>query len=149
MDKKNKQILAGLQKGLPITIQPFQQFSDDLGLPEKEVITRIDWLRKKAFLRRIGFSFNTHKLGLVSTLVACKIPKNNINHAQKVIMGCANITHNYLRKHRLNMWFTFTASSPKKLKNGLIKLKKDLKTDEMVSLPTEKILKLRFALNVE
>ncbi|MBF0477899.1 MAG: Lrp/AsnC family transcriptional regulator [Candidatus Omnitrophica bacterium] len=149
MDPKTTEILSALQNGLPICAQPFQALADQVGLTEQDVISRIEWLCKNKYLKRVGFSFNTHKLGLVSTLAACQIPKNDLNRCQKVIAACGNITHNYLRKHSLNMWFTVTAPSKSKLAVILDKLKHDLKIEEIISLPTEKLYKLRFKLNVE
>lgn len=148
MDDINKKLLLRLQEGIGISQHPFKDLSQELGVPEEEVIARLSRFREKGILRRIGFSLNTRKLGLFSTLIGCRIPQKEITRAQKVIAGYGNITHNYLRKHRLNMWFTLSAASKKKLAKILTRLKHELRVAEIVSLPTEKVFKLRFRLNV-
>jgi siroheme decarboxylase len=147
MDKTMEKLLQGLQEGLPLNPQPFAGLASDLSLTQAEVINRLIWLREKGILRRIGFSFNNRKLGLTSTLVGLNVPESGINHASKVINKCANISHNYLRRHRLNMWFTLTAASDKQLSATLNSLQKRLKVDELINLPTAKTHKLRFQLH--
>lgn len=148
IDNINKKLLSRLQEGIGISQHPFKDLAQELGLSEEEVITRLNRLREKKILRRIGFSLNTRKLGLSSTLVGCKIPLEKIARAQQVIANYGNITHNYLRKHRLNMWFTLSAVSKKNISEILARLKDELGAEEMVSLPTQKVFKLKFQLHV-
>lgn len=148
MDKKTKALLLLLQDGMPICAQPYQALGEKAGLSEEEVISRLEYLRKSEILKRVDFSLDTRKLGLVSTLVGCRIPKKEISRASRVIAGYGNITHNYLRQHRLNMWFTLNAPSQNRLKSTLRTLKNDLRAEELVSLPTEKVYKLKLRLNV-
>lgn len=147
MDEAMKKILFSAQDGIPICSRPYKQLGKDAGLKEAEVISRIESLRNNGLLKRIDFSLNTQRLGLVSTLVGCRIPRKKIAKASSVIASYGNITHNYLRKHRLNMWFTLSSSSKKKLEGTLRALKEELGAEELVSLPTERLFKLRFRLN--
>ncbi|MBF0486450.1 MAG: Lrp/AsnC family transcriptional regulator [Candidatus Omnitrophica bacterium] len=147
MDDTMKKLLLRLQEGLLISVAPYKALSQELGVEEGETIKRLGWLRRKGYLRRIGFSMNTRKLGLTSTLVALSVPPRRIAKAQKVIAAYGNITHNYLRCHRLNMWFTLTASSKKMLGETLKRLKQELMADELISLPTKEVFKLRFRLH--
>ncbi|MBF0521957.1 MAG: Lrp/AsnC family transcriptional regulator [Candidatus Omnitrophica bacterium] len=147
LDEVMKKILFRLQEGLPISPRPYKELADELGLSEEEMVARLSWLQEEGFLKRINFSFDLNKLGVVSTLVGCRIPKKNINMAQKVINAYGNITHNYLRKHRLNMWFTLSAKSRKRLQTEVARLREELMAEEIVSLPTQKVHKLRFRLH--
>lgn len=118
-------------------------------MAEKDVMARLTQLNKKGVLRRIGFSFDTRKLGLSSTLVACKIPRKKIARASKIISANTNVTHNYQRRHRFNMWFTLSAASREKLDAILAGMKNQLGADELISLPTKNVFKLRFRLNAK
>lgn len=147
IDVRIKKLLLCLQEGIPICGRPYQELGRKTGLSEAKVIARLARLRKAGVLRRIDFSLDTRKLGMVSTLVGCRIPEEMIAKAASVIAGHGNISHNYLRRHRLNMWFTLSAGSPENLKSALRALKNDLKAEEFVSLPTEKVYKLKFQLH--
>lgn len=147
MNPTMKKLVARLQDGLPISESPYSELSKEMGLSEQTVIGYLGRLRRSGLLKRIDFSFDTQRLGLVSTLVGCRISKENIAKAKKVIDGRLNISHNYLRRHRLNMWFTLSARSRAQLDSQVIDLGRELKAEEIVSLPTKKMFKLRFKFN--
>lgn len=146
-DAVTNKLLLSLQEGMPISAYPYRSLAEELGLSEDEVINRVRQLKRRGLLKRVGLSLNTQKLGLASTLVACRIPKKEIARVKQLINACGNITHNYLRKHRLNMWFTVSAASERKLNDTVMMLKKKMTAKEMVSLPTQKVFKLRFRLH--
>ncbi|MBF0384278.1 MAG: Lrp/AsnC family transcriptional regulator [Candidatus Omnitrophica bacterium] len=148
LDDLMKSILSKTQQGLEISAEPYKSLAKSCGIEERELISRLKWLKKEKLLKRINFSFNTKKLGLVSTLIGCQIPEEKIKTTREIINNRQNISHNYLREHRLNMWFTLSARSKQELKFNLDELKKKLKPKEIVSLPTEKLYKLRLNLNV-
>lgn len=147
LDKATKKLLFSAQEGIPICSRPYKELGKQTGFSEEEVISRLEYLRDKRLLKRIDFSMDTRRLGLVSTLVGCRIPAKDIACAARTIASYGNITHNYLRRHRLNMWFTLSASSKKRLNVILRALKQDLRAEELVSLPTEKLFKLRFRIS--
>jgi len=118
-----------------------------MGLSENEIVMRLAWLKQKRLLKKIDLAFDTRMLGLKSTLVGCSIPEKKIARAGSVIDSCGNISHNYTREHRLNMWFTVSAASGQKLKKVLSRLENELAAEKMVSLPTQKVFKLRFRLD--
>ena len=149
MDEKMKDLLRLAQEGMKISGRPYRDLGNEIGLSEDEVISRLTALRKSGLLKRMDISIDTRKLGLTSTLVACRIPKKDIQNAKKVLDTHGNITHNYLRKHRLNMWFTLSAISKKKLDHALVKIKNNLEPKEIVSLPTEKVYKLKLQLHAD
>lgn len=148
MNETMKKLLSSVQQGLPISSHPYRDLGEKIGLSEDEVILSLARMRKSGLLKRMDFCIDTRRLGLVSTLVGCRIPKDNITRAGRVLANYGNITHNYLRKHRLNMWFTLSAASGKKLNQALREIKNALAPEEFVSLPTQKVYKLKFQLNV-
>lgn len=149
IDDKDRKLIMMLQANIPITTRPYKGIADRLGISENEVILRLKKLKKTGLLKRIDFSFNLKEIGLVSTLVACRIPKRKVSKAKDIILTCKNVTHNYLRKHELNMWFTLTARSYSGLCGLLTGLKEKLKVDKLLSFPTKKIFKLGLRLDVE
>lgn len=147
MDEKMQDLLRLVQEGIKINARPYSDLGNRIGLSEEEVISRLTELRKSGLLKRMDISIDMKKLGFRSALVACRISKKDISNAKKVLDTYGNITHNYLRKHRLNMWFTLSAMSKQKLDQELVKIKNSLKPKEIVSLPTEKVYKLKLQLH--
>lgn len=147
LDKAMKRLLLLLQEGIPISARPYRALGKRAGLSEEGVIARLGSLQKKGLLKRIDFSMDTRRLGLVSTLVGCRILKKDIARANRLVASYGNITHNYLREHRLNMWFTLSDSSKEKLEATLRALQEDLRAREWVSLPTKRVFKLKLRLH--
>jgi len=148
-DIKDKRVLMALQGSIPISDRPFKEMADSVGLDEDDLIERVNRLKDTGLLKRIDFRLNFDKLGIASTLVGCRIPEDELDRAKETISACRNITHNYLRKHRLNMWFTLSAVSEEALNSLLAKLRNDLGVDEMISFPTRNRLKMGFSLDVD
>ena len=148
MNEIAKKLLSRAQQGMPISSRPYRDLGSEIGLPENEVIVYLTRMRKSGLLKRVDFCIDTRKLGLVSTLVACRISRKNIHKAKNFLDAYGNVTHNYIRKHRMNMWFTLSAASKKKLNSALAEIKNELAAQEIVSLPTQKVYKLKFQLNV-
>ncbi|MBU1924272.1 MAG: Lrp/AsnC family transcriptional regulator [Candidatus Omnitrophica bacterium] len=149
LDKKDKDIMIMLQEGLPLTLTPYKDIADKLGMPEDEMIHRARRLKDMGLIKRIDFRLDLRKMGFASTLVACSVPEKDIQNAKDVILKCGNVTHNYLRRHKFNMWFTLSAGSMDKLKKALIELKEKLHASPMLSFQTKDILKLGFRLDVK
>ena len=149
IDIKDRQVLMALQDGIPISDRPFKDMGAILGLGEDELIERINKFKDTGLLKRIDFRLNLDKLGMASTLVGCRIPADRLDRAKEAMAVCRNVTHNYLRKHRLNMWFTLSAKSEAELNGALSDLRNEVKADEMISFPTINRLKLGFSLDVE
>jgi DNA-binding Lrp family transcriptional regulator len=148
-DIKDRRVLTALQGGIPISDRPFKDMAGIVGLDEDDLIERLNRFKDTGLLKRIDFRLDLDKLGIASTLVGCRIPENKLGRAKETISACRNITHNYLRKHGLNMWFTLSAVSEEKLNSLLAGLRDELEADEMISFPTRNRLKMGFSLDVD
>lgn len=148
VDNKDALLVMALQDGIPITSRPYKNIAERLGISEDEVTFRLRKLKKIGLIKRVDLRVNLKKIGLASTLVACKINRKKILKAKDIIANCKNATHNYLRKHNLNMWFTLSAESPDALSKLLAKLRQELNTDKLLNFQTKKIFKLEFRLNI-
>lgn len=114
LDELDKSILMILQRGIPIVSRPYQAMAEEIGnITEEEVIRRIDALKKDNIIRRMSGFFNSGKLGYVSTLVALKAKDGFFDEAVSLINSYTGITHNYLRAHDYNIWFTLIAINKK------------------------------------
>jgi DNA-binding Lrp family transcriptional regulator len=148
MDEIDKKLLTLIQLELPIDKRPFQIIADNLSITEKEVLERIDNLKKEGLLRRIGGIFNSRKLGYTSTLCAAKVPLSKVDYVAKVINSYDEITHNYIREGIYNMWFTVITYSQDTLFSIIDEIKINTDLDNIISLPAIKLFKIKVALNL-
>ncbi|MFQ9491121.1 MAG: Lrp/AsnC family transcriptional regulator [Bilophila wadsworthia] len=63
-------------------------------------------LRKSRLIRRLGANFQSAKLGFRSTLCAAKVPEDKLDVFIAEVNRHVGVTHNYLRRHAYNVWFS-------------------------------------------
>ncbi|RKX63565.1 MAG: Lrp/AsnC family transcriptional regulator [Thermodesulfobacteriota bacterium] len=125
-EEKIKSLLNILQENFPLVSEPFKFVAEKIRLTEEEVIDILKELKEKNIIRHFGASINSHKLGYITCLCATSIPENKIEIAYK-IAKFPEITHAYLRDHKLNFWFTTVTKSQKELEKLCEKLEKTFK----------------------
>lgn len=103
-------LLDFLQINLPVTERPFAAVARQLGTSEPEVIAQIRQLKADKIIRQIGAIFDTRSLGYESSLVAARIAPARIEEAAGVISQHPGVSHNYLRNHEFNLWYTIAVS---------------------------------------
>ena len=141
IEQSDKKILNLLQRDFPLTPRPFAVIGEKLGISEAEVIARLKRMKSKNLIRRIGSTLDTGRVGMGSTLVALHAPKQKINKAARIINAYGNVTHNYLRNHYYNIWFTLTAKTRRELMRIIKNIKKRAAIEEMMELPARKLFK--------
>ena len=113
---------------------------------------RVQRLLDERIIREITPIFDTRALGYSSMLVAAKVDPEYPHRAAKFINSHPGVTHNYLRNHDFNLWFTIAAEPGSKL--GLRRARSTCCTAEtgaesIRQLPTLKLFKIRMDLEME
>src|SRR4051794_1954842 len=72
MDSRDRELLDTLQNDLPLVERPFAALGEEIGMPEDEVLTRIQGLREERIVRQMSAIFDTRRLGYQSSLVAAR-----------------------------------------------------------------------------
>jgi DNA-binding Lrp family transcriptional regulator len=139
---KDKFLLQELQSNFPLTIRPFQEIGKRFNLSEQQAIKRIRGLKNKGFIRYIGPVFDLRRLGIKSTLVALNVPEKHLTKTARLINGYPEVTHNYLRKGKFNIWFTLSATSKKRIVNLLNEVKQKAKIKQSLHLRSQKVFKI-------
>ncbi len=142
IDDINKKIINTIQTDFPIDERPFKILAKQLDLEEDELIDRTAQMKKDKLIRRIGGNFSPDKLGYHSTLCAAKVPVEKIELFKKTVNAYAGVTHNYMRDHHFNVWFTFIAPSVEKIEESLAQISKDAGVDTILNLPATHVFKI-------
>jgi len=143
-----KKLVNALQDGLPVCWRPFAEIAKRLGSNEKEVLQQIDNLYKNGVIRRISVLINHRAIGLTSTLVAAHIPQEDIQQVTAAINVLEGVSHNYLRNHYYNLWFTLLARSDTEINVTLTDLSARFGID-FHSLPAKRVFKLDVRFDAE
>jgi DNA-binding Lrp family transcriptional regulator len=105
MDEIDRKLLAGMEKGISLTSEPFSEIALQLGITPKEVVTRLSDLREKGVIRRFGASIKPKNVGfLANALVAWKVPENRVQEIGAYLSKYQEISHCYERKTVKGRW---------------------------------------------
>jgi len=142
LDNKDKELLNLIQKQIPLVKRPFKKIGDLLGITEKETIKRISVLKKEKIIREIRGIFNAETLGYKSVLAAFEVEGKNLENAVKIINSHPGVSHNYLRNHRFNIWFTLALPSEMNLEKTIRKMYRLSKAKGYLILPALRVFKI-------
>ncbi len=143
MDDVDRAIINEIQSDFPIAPRPYRELGKRFKLSEAEVIERLKELKAEGVIRRIGGNFNSKRLNFTSTLCAAKVPKGKIDRFVEVVNGYPGVTHNYLRNHDYNVWFTFIAQNELLIERALEEISSATGVTEIINLPAVKQFKIK------
>ena len=148
IDDMDRAILNLIQSDFPITPRPYLAIAQRLGFSENDVINRLNRLKIKGIIRRIGGNFVPEKLGFVSTLCAARVPEDKIQSFAKTVNRYPGVTHNYQRNNKYNIWFTFIAPSMNEIEENLENISRQTGIKEIINLPATKVFKIKAHFNL-
>jgi DNA-binding Lrp family transcriptional regulator len=111
MDAIDRQLLDIIQTDFPIVSRPYAALGERLDISETEALQRVRALTAQGVIRRIGANFQSRKLGWHSTLCAASVPQDKLDAFVAEVNRHPGVTHNYLRAHTYNVWFTLIGPS--------------------------------------
>jgi siroheme decarboxylase len=147
----DKRLLNLMQGDFPIAPRPYQHVAAEAGIDEPSAMARVQELLDARIIRQVTPIFDTRALGYSSMLVAAKVDPENPWRAATVINAHPGVSHNYLRNHEFNIWFTIATEpdSPLGLDRTLEVLARLAGADSIRQLPTLKLFKIRMDLEME
>jgi DNA-binding Lrp family transcriptional regulator len=118
---------------------------------EDETMARVRRLIDERIIRQVTPIFDTRALGYSSMLVAAKVDPEHPHRAAQIINEHPGVSHNYLRNHEFNLWFTIATEpdSPLGLQGTLEVLARESGAESVRQLPTLKLFKIRMDLEME
>jgi siroheme decarboxylase len=151
LDEFDKRLLNLMQGAFPIARRPYQHVAAQAGVSEEHVLDRVQQLLDERIIRQVTPIFDTRALGYSSMLVAAKVDPENPWRAATVINEHPGVSHNYLRNHEFNIWFTLATEpeSPLGVEGTLEVLARLAGAESIRQLPTLKLFKIRMDLEME
>ncbi len=98
MDTIDRLLLKSTQDGIPIVPEPFLEISKEIGIPEDEIITRLERLVKNGVIRRFGASIGHRSIGITANAMCTwNVPDERVEEIGAIMAGFPEVTHCYER----------------------------------------------------
>ena len=151
LDELDRRLLNLMQGSFPIEARPYAAVARMAGIPEEQLLERMRQLLEQRIVRQVTPIYDTRALGYSSMLVAAKVDPEHPWRAAKIVNAHPGVSHNYLRNHDFNMWFTLATEPDSRLGlEGTLELLAELTGAESIrQLPTLKLFKIRMDLEME
>jgi siroheme decarboxylase len=151
LDDTDRRLMNLLQSSYPLEPEPFAVIASEAELDVEEMKQRTRRLLDERIIREITPIFDTRALGYSSMLVAARVDGENPHRAAKIINSHPGVSHNYLRTHEFNLWFTIATPPDSELGlDGTLDVLQRLTGAESIrQLPTLQLFKINMNLEME
>ncbi len=139
----DRRVLTTIQASFPIKPRPYAVLAGELGSSEAEVLASVRHMKAEGIIRRMGAIFDSHRLGYRSTLCAIAVPEERIDEVAALIGEYHNVTHNYEREDRYNVWFTLIAPNQARIEAILDEIAERTGIDDILDLPAIRLFKIK------
>ena len=147
----DRKLLNLMQGSFPLVPRPYAEVASQAGVAEEQVLVRVQELLDDRIIRQVTPIYDTRALGYGSMLVAAKVDAENPWVPAKIINSHPGVSHNYLRNHEFNMWFTLAVERDSELGlDGTLDVLQRLTGAESIrQLPTLQLFKIRMDLEMQ
>ena len=151
LDDTDKRLMNLLQSSFPLAPSRSRRSPPRPSSTSTTLMTRTQRLLDERIIREITPIFDTRALGYDSMLVAAKVDAEHPHRAAKIINSHPGVSHNYLRTHEFNLWFTIATPPDSELGlQGTLDVLQELTGAESIrQLPTLKLFKINMNLEME
>ena len=150
LDDDDKRLMNVLQSSFPLQPEPWPDIAARAELAVDDAMTRTQRLLDGRIIREITPIFDTRALGYESMLVAAKVDSEHPQRAAKIVNSHPGVSHNYLRTHDFNLWFTIATppDSELGLQGTLDVLQRLTGAESIRQLPTLVLFKINMNLEM-
>lgn len=137
-------VLTLIQTKFPVRPHPYAAIGAECGCSEQEAFECVEALRQSGDIRRLGGIFSSAGLGYVSTLCAMSVTNpDDVESVAAVVNSYAEVTHNYLRPNRYNIWFTLIARSQARIDAIIDEIGSKTGYTDILDLPSTTMFKIQ------
>jgi siroheme decarboxylase len=146
-----RKLLNLMQGRFPLEPRPYAAVAREAGITEEQALEMVRQLLADRIIRQVTPIFDTRAFGYGSMLVAAKVDPEHPWRAAKIVNAHPGVSHNYLRNHDFNMWFTIAVEEESKLGlDGTLEvLAREAGAESVRQLPTLQLFKIRMDLEME
>ncbi len=151
LDDADKRLMNVMQSEFPLVPEPYVAIAERAELAVDDAMTRALRLLDGRIIREITPIFDTRALGYSSMLVAAKVDSTYPHRPAEIINAHPGVSHNYLRNHEFNLWFTIATPPDSRLGlSGTLEVLRELTGAESIrQLPTLTMFKINMNLEME
>jgi siroheme decarboxylase len=151
LDETDRRVMNLLQSSFALAPEPYSLVAAEAGIAADEAKARTRRLLDERIIREITPIFDTRALGYSSMLVAAKVDSEHPHRAAKIVNSHPGVSHNYLRTHEFNLWFTIATPPDSKLglAGTLDVLQRLTGAESIRQLPTLTLFKINMNLEME
>lgn len=122
LDAVDRAIVNRLQRGFPVCERPYLAAATELGIGEQDLIERLQSLLDDGVLTRFGPLFQIERAGGAVVLAAMQVAPQDLERVIPAVNALPEVAHNYLREHRLNLWFVLAAASHARVDDAVARI---------------------------
>jgi siroheme decarboxylase len=150
LDETDKRLMNVMQGKFPLHPRPYSAVAKLVGVTEDDALARVRHLLDQRIIRQVTPIFDTRALGYSSMLVAAKVDPEHPHRPAQIINSHPGVSHNYLRNHEFNLWFTIATEPDSKLGLGgtLAVLQRLTGAESVRQLPTLTLFKINMDLEM-
>ena len=151
LDDTDRRLMNLMQSEFPLVPEPYAMLAERAELDVDELMRRAQRLLDGRIIREITPIFDTRTLGFSSMLVAAKVDTEYPHRPAEIINSHPGVSHNYLRTHEFNLWFTIATPPDSELGlQGTLGVLQQLTGAESIrQLPTLTMFKINMNLEME
>ncbi len=142
MEALDQKILEIVQDGFPLEERPYAALGRLLGVSEEETFDSVEGLRKSGVIRRLGGVYDSRRLGYISRLCTGVVSEDKLEGFAAAVDKIPAITHNYVRSHAYNVWFTVIARSESEIQETVRGLEAETALHDAHVLSASKMFKI-------
>jgi len=98
ISEKEKKLARIIQRDIPLTLRPFKDLGEQIGLTEEEILQSIHEFMEQGIIRKFGAILRHQKAGYTeNAMVVWAVPENRREAVGKALATFPDITHCYER----------------------------------------------------
>ena len=115
-------LARAVQDTVPLCPRPFDELAERLELRSSDVLGQLCTWNSEGKLREISAVLEGSLIGYEGALCAATVPEQELARVSAVVNAHPTVTHNYLREHAYNLWFTIAVPRTMGLEETLARL---------------------------
>jgi DNA-binding Lrp family transcriptional regulator len=143
LSEADRRLLDEIQQDFPLDPRPYWVIGRRCGLTEVQTIRSMRGYLSGGLVRDVSALLDTGKIGYHSTLAALRVPADRLETLAAAISRHPGVSHNYIREHAYNLWFTLALPREKSFTDEIDALLDQHPVEGCLILPALRTFKLR------